>query len=78
MYFFQVHYPCDPLQPGPVFFLTPRKCAIFGVHCEAFPHQVNFLCDEAGDCGKGSNTVISQLHYFFEHHGLGKTNSLLT
>ena len=39
--------------------------------CEAISRQVNFLGDEAGDCGgKGSNTVISQLHYFFEHHGL--------
>ena len=73
----QVHYPCDPLQPGPIFFLTPRKCSIFGVHCEAIPRQVNFLGDEAGDCGKGANTVISQLHYYFEHHGLGETEVYL-
>ena len=59
----QVHYPSDPLQPGPIYFLTPRKCAIFGVHCEAIPRQVNFLCDEGGDIGKGANIVISQLHY---------------
>ena len=26
----QVHYPSDPMQPGPVYFLTPQKCAIFG------------------------------------------------
>lgn len=36
----QVHYPCDPLQPGPMYFLTPRKCAIFGVSCEGLPRQV--------------------------------------
>ena len=36
----QVHYPSDPWQPGPVYFLTPRKCALFGVCCEAAPHQV--------------------------------------
>ena len=35
----QVHYPCDPQQPGPIYFLTPRKCAIFGVGCEAIPRQ---------------------------------------
>ena len=29
------------LQPGPVYFLTPRKCAIFGVCCEVIPRQVN-------------------------------------
>ena len=27
----------DPLQPGPMYFLTPRKCAIFGVCCESLP-----------------------------------------
>ena len=43
---------------------------MFGVNCEALPRQVNFLCDEAGDCGKEANTVISQLHFFFAHHGL--------
>ena len=68
----QVHYPSDPMQPGPIYFLTPRKCSVFGVCCEAIPRQVNFLGDEAGDCGKGANIVISQLHYFFSHHGLGE------
>ena len=38
----QVHYPSDPLQPGPVYFLTPHKCAIFGVACEGLPRQVIF------------------------------------
>ena len=37
----QVHYPSDPLQPGPVYFLTPRKCALFGVCSEAVPRQVS-------------------------------------
>ena len=60
----QVHYPSDPLQPGPIYCLTPRKCTVFDVSCEAIPQQVNFLTDEAGDCGKG---VVSQLHH---HHGL--------
>ena len=68
----QVHFPSDPLQPGPIHFLTPRKCGVFGFNCEALPRQVNFLSDEAGDSGKGSNTVVSELHYFFENHGFGK------
>ena len=68
----QVHYPFNLLQPGPIFFLTPRKCSLFGVNCEAIPRQVNFLTDEAADCGKGANAVISQLHYFFCHRGLGE------
>ena len=38
----QLHYPANPLQPGPVYFLTPRKCAIFGVCCEGIPRQINY------------------------------------
>ena len=67
-----VHFPSDPLQPGPIYFLTPRKCSVIGVHCEALPRQINFLIDESFDCGKGANVVISMLHYFFDHHGLGE------
>ena len=73
----QVHYPSDPLQPGPIYFLTPRKCTIFGVNCEAIPRQINFLTDEAGDCGKGANAVISRLHFFFDHHSLGEKEVFL-
>ena len=68
----QVHFPSDPEQPGPIYSLTPRKCTVFGVSCEALPRQINFLTDEAGDCGKGANAVVSRLHYFFDHHGLGE------
>ncbi len=68
----QVFYPNDPLQPGPVYFLTPRKCAIFGVCSEAIPRQVNYLIDENFDVGKGANAIISMLDHFFDHHGLGE------
>ena len=61
----------------PIHFLVPRKCSVFGVNCEGVPCQVNFLCDEAGDCGKGANTVVSQLHFFFETHGLGEKQVFL-
>ena len=60
----QVHYPSNPLQPGPIYFLTPRKCGIFGVCCEGIPLQLNYLIDESVDCGKGANTVVSLLHDF--------------
>ena len=39
----QVHYLHNPLQPGPMYFLIPRKCAIFGVCCEGVPRQVSHL-----------------------------------
>ena len=68
----QVHLPSNAAQPGPMYFLTPRKCAIFGVCCEGIPKQVNFLVDEAVNVSKGSIGVISYLHFFFENYGLGE------
>ena len=66
----QVHYPSDPLQPGSIYFLTPRKCGLCGVCCEAFPRQVTYLVDEAMDTEKGANTVVSYVHHYIENHGV--------
>ena len=71
----QVHLPSDPMQPGPLYFLVPRKCGIFGVCCEGLPKQMNFLIDEAHLISKGSNAVVSYLHYFFDRFGLGETHA---
>ena len=73
----QVHLPSDPLQPGPISFLVPRKVGLFGVCCEGVAKQVNFLIDEAHLISKGSNAVISFLHYFFENFGLAVTEASL-
>ena len=73
----QVHIPSNPMQPGPIYFKTPRKCGIFGVMCEGLPRQVNFLIDEATSAGKGANATIIYVHYYFEHHGLGETDAQL-
>jgi len=70
----QVHLPSNPQQPGPIYFLVPRKCALFGVCCEGMPRQVNFLIDEAHFISKGANAVVSFLHYFFDNYGLGETD----
>ena len=70
----QVHIPSNPMQPGPIYFKTPRKCGIFGVMCEGIPRQVNFLIDEAASAGKGANATISYMHYFFVNHRLGETD----
>ena len=67
----------EPNQPGAIYFKTPRKCGIFGVCCEAIPRQVNFLIDESVLTGKGANSTISYVHYFFEKHGLGEKNAQL-
>lgn len=73
----QVHIPSNPMQPGPIYFKTPRKCGIFGVMCEGVTRQVNYLIDEASTVGKGANTTISYLHHYLEKHGLGETHAYL-
>ena len=40
------------------------------------PQQVNFLMDEARDCGKGANAVVGWLDYFFDYHGFGEKHTL--
>ena len=35
---------------------------------------MNFLIDEAHNISKGSNAVVSFLHYFFENFGLGESS----
>ena len=73
----QVHYPSNPLQPGPIYFKTLRKCSIFGVCCEAILRQVNFLVEEAVLTGKGANSTISLVHYFFKNFELSETNAYI-
>ena len=34
--------------------------------------QINYLIDEAVNCGKGANSVISMLHHFLSTHNLGE------
>ncbi|MEQ2172837.1 hypothetical protein GOODEAATRI_025460, partial [Goodea atripinnis] len=69
----QMHFPSNPLQPGPMYFLTPRKCGLFGVSCEGLQKQVNFLIDEGMSSGKGSNEV-SYMHHFFTHFRVRETD----
>ena len=73
----QLHYPTDPNQPGPIYFKTSQKCALFSVCCEAISRQVNFLTDENVQTSKGANSTISYVHYYFQCHGLGETKAQL-
>ena len=70
----QVMYPSDPMQPGPIYFLVPRRCALFGIHAEATNQQKNYMIDEGVSCGKGANVVISLLHHFFDTFGAGESH----
>ena len=74
----QVHLPFFPMQPGPLYFLVPRKVGIFGVCMEGIPRQVNYLIDESHCSSKGSIAVISYLHHYFENYGLGRRRSTCT
>ena len=62
----QLHYPSDPLQPGILYFKTPRKCGIFWVCAEGSNTQLNYLIDKAQSCGKGAISMI--------HHNLQYSN----
>jgi len=50
-----------PSAAEPYLFVIPRKCAVFGVCCEAVPQQVNFQLHQA----KCANAAVSYLHFFF-------------
>ena len=63
-------YPHSAQQVGPIYFKTPRKCIVFGVCCEAYPQQVNYLIDESECTGKGPNETISYLHHYLSNHAL--------
>ena len=67
-----VYIPSNPLQPGPAYFKTPRKCEIFGVCCEGSRIQVNYLIDEGESIGKGANSIISYLHHYLDIYGVGE------
>ena len=69
-YSYDFTYPNNILQPGPAYFLTARKCQLFGVACEPLGWQVNYLIDEADVVEKGANTTISLLHHFLENWAL--------
>ena len=64
----QLHYSSSSQQVGPLNFLTPRKCQLFGVACEALGEQVNYLIDEGDSIGKGANAVVSLVHHYLQSH----------
>lgn len=73
----QIHLPCSPQQVGPLYFLTPRKCQLFGVCNEARCEQVNYLIDENDIVGKGANSVVSMVHHYLEANALPSQELLL-
>ena len=68
----QLHYPANPLQPGPIFFKTPQKMQFFAVHAEGISRQMNYLIDEDSSCGKGANVVNSMVNHFLAKYGVGE------
>ena len=76
-YFQQVHVPYDPDQVGALYFLTPYKVGLFGIMCEPLAKMALFIIPEGAATGKGSNQVISMLHFYLENLGLGETEVIL-
>ena len=68
----QLQYPAPPDQPGGLYFLTPRKCGLFGICSEAMFQQVNFLIDECIAIGKDANTIISLLDFYLSKYTHGE------
>ena len=72
-----VHFPNNPQQPGPAYFLSARKCQIFGVVCEPTGKQGNYLLDEGETIGKGAIATVSLLDHYLDNHGLQEDNLYL-
>jgi len=61
----QVHYPHHSHQVGPIFFKTPRKCAVFGVCAEGTGKRlptdfINLACSWAS---MASNNILKHVAY---------------
>lgn len=73
----QIHVPFDSLQPGPIYFLTPFKVGLYGIMNDTIKMQHNFIIPESCQVTKGSNAIVSYLHYYLENHGLGEKHLFL-
>ena len=67
----QILYSNNPDQAGELFLKVPQKCILFGVVNEGLQKQVLYVINEAVDCGKGSNVVITYLHHYLSSHSDG-------
>ena len=68
----QIHIPHSSQQVGPIYFLTPYKVALFSTGCEPATKMVIYIVPECVASGKGSNSVTSFLHHFFEQYSYGE------
>ena len=66
--------PHSPQQVVPIYFITPRKCHLFGICSESLPKEVNFLTDEAELTGKGANETVSYPHHYFNSDNCNDLN----
>ena len=72
----QLHYPANPLQPGPIFSKTPRKMQFFAVQAEGISRQMIYLIDEASSCGKEANVMISKVHHYLDNYGVTSSHRM--
>ena len=67
----QILYSNNPNRAGEHFLKVSRKCILFGVVNEGLQKQVTYVINEAVDCGKGSNVVLTHLHHYLSSHSDG-------
>ena len=63
-----IQFPSSPEQAGGLYFLSPRKCHLFGICNESKFQQVNYLIDEMVAIGKDANSIITFLHHYCEKY----------
>ena len=69
----QVHYSSNPLQPRSIYFLTPRKAALFGSAAKPFPDRWTLLSTRLLTLERVPMQLSACLTTFFNHHGLRET-----
>lgn len=68
----KISFPHSPQQQGKIYFLTPRRCELFGVCSEPLSRQVMYMIDEVESIGKGAVSIITYLDAFFASKGVGE------
>ena len=51
------------MQPGPMYFLCPRKCGLFAVTCDGMPQQVTNVIDEGMCISKDGVVEVPQANW---------------
>ncbi|KAF0516463.1 chaperonin: PROVISIONAL [Gigaspora margarita] len=71
------HFEWAQCERGSIYFKSLYRILVFGICEDAIPAQKTYLIKESESTGKGANTVISLVHHYFTHHGLGEKSIII-